>query len=261
LAQERLLLVKKMVSWPEFYRTVAPEEAAQGEVWVEKEGKNCWLVQILREAGEGEPHGRLLRRASDADLRAHRISLQVAEDRRRQAQREARALKLPMRFVAAEQSLKGNFVRLFFVAPQRVDFRELVRRLSQAFQARVELRQIGPRDAAKLVGGIGVCGRVLCCHTFLKDFQPISVRMATEQSLTMAPQRLTGLCGRLRCCLAFEHAQYRSLLEGLPKVGTKVHRGELEGRIVGYNIFREVALVERPDGTRAEIPWEELKKA
>jgi cell fate regulator YaaT (PSP1 superfamily) len=200
-----------------------------------------------------------VRRAEDVDLRSHEEGLKIVADRRRIAQREARKLGLPMKFVAAEQTLHGDFVRLFFTAPQRVDFRKLVKVLSRAFQARVELRQVGPRDAARMVGGIGVCGREVCCATFLPEFKPITLRMAFDQSLVIAPQRLTGICGRLRCCLAFEHPQYREILEGLPKVGKKVRVGELEGRILSYNIFRGAAVIERGDGTRVEVPLEDLR--
>jgi cell fate regulator YaaT (PSP1 superfamily) len=262
LAEAQVVVVRKLVPWPDCRLArveggVSPEE---GEVWVVREVGYLWLGRVTRCVPYGQSSRVVLvRRAEEVDLKAHEEGRKIAEDRRRVAQREAKKLGLPMKFVAVEQSLHGDFIRLFFLAPQRVDFRKLVKLLSRAFQARVELRQVGPRDAARMVGGIGVCGRETCCSLFLHEFKPITLKMAFDQSLVIAPQRLTGACGRLRCCLAFEHAHYRELLVGLPKVGKKVRVGEVEGRVVAYNIFRCAAVIEKGDGTRVEVPWEELK--
>lgn len=262
MATMELITVKKLVPWPDCHlaRVEGEKAPSPGEVWLEREGGRLWLVRVVRcRPLGGESEGVLLRPAGPAELQAHEEGRKIAEDRRRIAQREAGKLGLPMKFVAAEQTLHGDFVRLFFTAPQRVDFRKLVKLLSRAFQARVELRQVGPRDAARMLGGLGVCGRETCCSSYLREFKPITLRMAFDQSLVIAPQRLTGICGRLRCCLAFEHPHYKELLEGLPKVGKKVRAGELEGRVVSYNIFRKTATLERDDGSKVEIPWEEIR--
>ncbi len=262
MAEAPVVAVRKLVPWPDcrLARVEGDASPREGEVWVVREAGYLWLGRVGRCAPSGQDSRLVLvRRAEEVDLRAHEEGRKIAADRLRVAQREAKRLGLPMKFVAAEQSLHGDFIRLFFLAPQRVDFRKLVKLLSRAFQARVELRQVGPRDAARMVGGIGVCGRETCCATFLCEFRPITLKMAFDQSLVIAPQRLTGICGRLRCCLAFEHPHYRELLEGLPKVGKKVRTGEVEGRIVAYNIFRRVAVIEKGDGTRIEVPWEELR--
>jgi len=254
--------VRKLVPWPDCHlaRVEGEREPEPGEVWLEREGGRLWLVRVAHcRPQDGESRCVLLRPAEPTELQAHEEGRKIAEDRRRIAQREAVKLGLPIKFVAAEQTLHGDFIRLFFTAPQRVDFRKLVKLLSRAFQARVELRQVGPRDAARMLGGIGVCGRETCCSLYLREFKPITLKMAFDQSLVIAPQRLTGICGRLRCCLAFEHPHYKELLEGLPKVGKKVRAGEVEGRVVSYNIFRGTATLERPDGSRVEIPWEEIR--
>ncbi len=254
--------VRKLVGWNDCHAARVPEGASPkpGEVWLEEEDGRTWLVEVraCRAPGEGGK-AVLVRPAEEREIHAFQEGQRIAEDRRRIAQREARAMKLPMRFVAAEQSLHGDFIRLFFISPQRVDFRKLVRNLSRAFQARVELRQIGPRDAARMVGGIGVCGRELCCSTFLGEFKSITLKMAFDQSLVIAPQRMTGPCGRLRCCLAYEHPFYRELLRGLPKVGKRVSSGETTGRVVSYNIFTRTAVIEQKDGTKVEVPWDRIR--
>lgn len=262
MAEMEHVTVAKLVPWRTCHAAAVQGDRSPwpGEVWLEREGGHLWLVRVVHcRPISGDGRAVLLRPAEAAELRAHEEGRKIAEDRRMVAQREARKLRLPMKFVAAEQTLHGDFIRLFFTAPQRVDFRRLVRVLSRAFQARVELRQVGPRDAARMLGGIGVCGRETCCSRFLCEFKPITLKMAFDQSLVIAPQRLTGICGRLRCCLAYEHSHYKELLGGLPKVGKKVRAGELEGRVISYNIFRGTATLERSDGTRVEIPWEEIR--
>jgi len=262
VVEMEIVTVKKLVPWPDCHRARVEGERSPsaGEVWLEREGGHLWLARVTGcRPTTGEARAVLLRPAEKTELLAYEEGRKIAEDRRRIAQREAKKLGLPMKFVAAEQTLHGDFIRLFFTAPQRVDFRKLVKNLSRAFQARVELRQVGPRDAARMLGGIGVCGRKTCCSVYLCEFKPITLKMAFDQSLVIAPQRLTGICGRLRCCLAFEHAHYKELLSGLPKVGKKVQAGEVEGRVVSYNIFRGTAILERPDGTRVEIPWEDIR--
>jgi cell fate regulator YaaT (PSP1 superfamily) len=129
-----------------------------------------------------------------------------------------------------------NVVVIYFSAPHRVDFRALVRDLAGKLHARVELRQIGPRDEARLQGGIGPCGRDLCCATFLKDFEPVSVRMAKDQDLPVNPLRIAGACGRLMCCLKYEHPLYQDFHEKAPKIGEVVESPEGTGTVVGHNV-------------------------
>lgn len=125
-------------------------------------------------------------------------------------------LKLPMKLLSAEYNLDGNHLTFFFKAAKRVDFRELVRELTKHFKMRVELRQVGPRDEAKLVGGFGRCGRPLCCTSFLSEFAPVSIKMAKEQNLPLSPMKISGICGRLLCCLTYESKQYHTVKK-LPK--------------------------------------------
>jgi cell fate regulator YaaT (PSP1 superfamily) len=162
-----------------------------------------------------------------------------------------------MRAVLAEYSFDGSRLTVYFVSDeQRVDFRALVRDLARRFRARVHLRQIGPRDQAKLMGGIDRCGRELCCSTWLTEFRPISIRMAKNQSLPLNPSEISGVCGKLLCCLSFEDEQYKDMRTGLPKVGAKLTSAVGKGRVVAVNVLTGTITIEWETGTRVEVDAE-----
>jgi cell fate regulator YaaT (PSP1 superfamily) len=157
---------------------------------------------------------------------------------------------LPMKVVGIDYLDKDNVYTVYFSAPHRVDFRALVRDLARNLRARVELRQIGPRDEARLQGGIGPCGRDLCCATFLKDFEPVSVRMAKDQDLPVNPLRIAGACGRLMCCLKYEHPLYQEFRATAPRVGADVDTPQGAGTVVGHNVPSDSVVVRLNDGGR-----------
>jgi cell fate regulator YaaT (PSP1 superfamily) len=165
---------------------------------------------------------------------------------------------LPIHLVRASCLFDGSKIIFYFTAPGRVDFRELVKDLVQEFRCRIELRQIGVRHRAKMVGGLGVCGQKLCCASFLRDFEPVSVRMAKEQQLSLNPSKISGVCGRLMCCLTYEYAAYQEIKRHLPKLGKRVKLPEGEAKIIRYNLIRQSATLEREDGQEVEIPLAEL---
>ena len=165
---------------------------------------------------------------------------------------------LPMKLLSAEYSLDSRHLTFFFSAEERVDFRELVRELAGRFKVRVELRQVGARDEAKLLGGFGRCGRPLCCASFLSEFTPISIRMAKEQSLPLNPMKISGTCGRLLCCLAYENEQYRSMREQMPRQGQHVATSMGTARVLGTNPLKETVLVELESGVSVELPVAEI---
>ncbi len=167
-------------------------------------------------------------------------------------------LNLPMKLLSAEYNLDGSRLTIFFSAPERVDFRELVRELANRLKVRVELRQVGPRDEAKLIGGFGRCGRPLCCAGFLSEFTPVSIRMAKEQDLPLNPTKISGVCGRLLCCLAYEGEQYRSMKGKLPKKGQRVATPMGVASVVGGNPLRETVLVELESQVTVELPLSEI---
>ena len=150
---------------------------------------------------------------------------------------------LPMKLVDAEYTFDRNKVIFYFTADGRVDFRELVKDLASIFRTRIELRQIGVRDEAKMLGGIGPCGRPLCCSTFLGDFEPVSIKMAKDQNLSLNPTKISGLCGRLMCCLKYENDYYEDVKERLPDVGSIVETPLGDGKVVTVHILEEIVKV------------------
>jgi len=171
------------------------------------------------------------------------------------------AHELPMRAVAAEYSFDGSGLTVYFVTDrQRVDFRRLVRDLAGTLRTRVHLRQVGPRDQAKLVGGIDRCGRELCCSTWLTEFRPISIRMAKNQNLPLNPSEISGVCGKLLCCLAFEDEHYVDMRSGLPKVGAKLTSAAGRGKVVDVNVLTRRITVMWETGTRVEVDADEFRE-
>src|ERR1700723_1180184 len=159
------------------------------------------------------------------------------------ARRLAREHSLPMKIIGVDYVADPNVYTIYFSAPGRVDFRALVRDLAARLRGRVELRQIGPRDEARLQGGIGPCGRDLCCATFLKDFEPVSVRMAKDQDLPVNPMRIAGACGRLMCCLKYEHPLYQEFKKDAPRTGTQVETAGGPGTVIGHNVPSDSVVV------------------
>lgn len=159
------------------------------------------------------------------------------------ARRLIREHGLPMKLIAVDFLSTTNVFVVYFSAPHRVDFRALVRDLAARLRSRVELQQIGPRDEARLQGGIGPCGRDLCCATFLKDFEPVSVRMAKDQDLPVNPMRIAGACGRLMCCLKYEHPLYQDFKKKAPRTGTQVDTPEGPGTVVAHNVPSDSVVV------------------
>lgn len=173
-------------------------------------------------------------------------------------QKRIQARQLPIYLVQVECLFDASKIIFYFTAPGRVDFRELVKDLVQEFRIRIELRQIGVRHRAKMVGGLGICGRDLCCASFLKDFEPVSVRMAKEQQLSLNPSKISGICGRLMCCLVYEYAAYQEIRKHLPRVGKRIMTPEGEGKIIRYNLIRETVTLELEDKREIEMPLAQL---
>lgn len=195
----------------------------------------------------------LVRVATPEDL-AQEEKNRLLEKRALQfCQERVEAHKLPIYLVKVECLFDASKIIFFFTAPGRVDFRELVKDLVQEFRTRIELRQIGVRHRAKMVGGLGICGRGLCCAHFLKDFEPVSVRMAKEQQLSLNPNKISGICGRLMCCLTYEYSSYQELRKSLPKVGKRIQAPEGEGKIIRYNFIRETVTLEMEDRREVEF--------
>ena len=189
--------------------------------------------------------------ATDESLEKAAVSRKARAGARVAARRLIREHDLPMKVVGVDVPGNGEKILIYFTAPHRVDFRALVRDLGATLKCRVELRQLSARDEARLTGGIGSCGRELCCATFLVDFEPVSVRMAKDQDLPLNPLRISGACGRLMCCLKYEHPLYQDFAEKAPAVGDDVETDDGEGVVVGHSVPAESVVVKlTADGRR-----------
>ncbi|MBI5124555.1 MAG: stage 0 sporulation protein, partial [Candidatus Omnitrophica bacterium] len=169
--------------------------------------------------------------------------------------KKIRERHLAMKLIEAEFSFDRSKIMFYFTAEGRVDFRDLVKDLANAFKTRIELKQIGVRDEAKMLGGLGPCGRALCCATYLKDFDPVTMKMAKEQNLPLNPTKISGLCGRLMCCLGYEYKMYKELMKGLPRVGDTVKTEKGQGKIISINAIKRSATVELEDGSLIEMSY------
>lgn len=161
--------------------------------------------------------------------------------------------KLEMKLIDVEYTFDNNKVLFYFTADGRVDFRELVKDLASVFRTRIELRQIGVRDEAKMMGGLGVCGRVLCCNAFLGDFQPVSIKMAKEQGLSLNPTKISGACGRLMCCLKYEQDAYEEIITRVPKEGAIVETPDGQGMVMGISLLKELVKVKLDKGNETDL--------
>ena len=163
--------------------------------------------------------------------------------------------RLAMKLVEAEYSFDRSKIIFYFTAEGRIDFRNLVKDLANIFKARIELKQIGVRDEAKLMGGYGPCGKELCCVKFLKDFEPVTIRMAKDQNLPLNPTKISGLCGRLMCCLSYENKTYKECIKGLPKMGHEIKTEKGKGKVIGLNPLKRTVTVEIEEGKTVEVKF------
>jgi cell fate regulator YaaT (PSP1 superfamily) len=186
-------------------------------------------------------------------------NIRDAETARQTCLKKVEAHALPMKLVDAEYSFDRSKIVFYFTADGRVDFRALVKDLARAFRARIELRQIGVRDESKLLGGIGCCGRVICCQSWLRGFSPINIRMAKDQHLSLNPTKLSGVCGRLLCCLKYEHDSYRELAKGLPGNGTIVKTDRGKGTVIDQDILKRALTVRLDDDRVGRFALDEVE--
>jgi len=198
------------------------------------------LTEDIKEVGEKDivaPLKKILRVADEKDHRQHNENLKKKEKALAFCQEKVDKHKLNMKLIDVEHTFDNSKIIFYFTADGRVDFRELVKDLAGVFKMRIELRQIGVRDEAKLVGGIGTCGKALCCHAWLPEFEPVSIKMAKIQNLSLNPTKISGICGRLMCCLKFENDVYAELRKDMPDVGEHVMTIDGMGVVMESNIL------------------------
>ncbi len=204
----------------------------------------------------------VIRVATEEDARHAEENEKFEKEAYGVCQRKIDEHQLEMKLVGVEQTFDNSKILFYFTANGRVDFRALVKDLASVFHTRIELRQIGVRDEAKMLGGLGPCGRPLCCGTFLGDFQPVSIKMAKEQNLSLNPTKISGVCGRLMCCLKYEQDHYEATRKRMPKLGKEVETPEGFGSVVDLNILKETVTVRIFKGDTSELkifPVDELK--
>lgn len=206
---------------------------------------------LEHKAGEANMR-KILRKADNKDIKQIDENKAKAKDAQKECLRKISDYKLEMKLVDCEYSFDRSKIIFYFTAEARVDFRDLVKELAKILKARIELRQIGVRDEAKFLGGFGVCGRELCCAAFLKDFEPVMIKMAKEQGLPLNPPKISGLCGRLMCCLSYEYQTYIDLSKGLPKEGDFLDFSEGKGKVVSVNKLKRCCMLEFDDGSQVK---------
>ena len=203
---------------------------------------------------------KIIRLADEKDMERGRRNLYQEREAKRICLSKIQEHNLSMKLIGVESFFDGSKILFNFVSEGRVDFRALVKDLASAFKTRIEMRQVGVRNEAKMIGGIGNCGREFCCCSFLKDFEPVSVKMAKEQNLALNPQKISGACGRLMCCLAYEIDTYTELKKDLPKVGKRVVTPQGPGKVVQQNVIYRKVRVALEDGKEIEAGLEEIRE-
>jgi cell fate regulator YaaT (PSP1 superfamily) len=200
--------------------------------------------------------GKVLRLASDGDLRQVVDNEIKSSEALKTCKLKIDENKMDMQLVQAEYSYDATKILIYFTAEGRVDFRNLVKDLAKILRVRIELKQIGVRDKAKIVGGYGVCGRELCCSSYMKAFHPLSIKMVKDQGLPLNPQKISGVCGRVKCCMAYEYQVYREYSKSLPKVGAKISTPEGEkGRVIGMDILKHYVTVDLGEGKMIKVEY------
>lgn len=189
------------------------------------------------------PLKKVIRIATEEDIEHHEENIRKEKEAIDICLQKIKEHNLEMKLIDVEYTFDNNKILFYFTADGRIDFRELVKDLAAIFKTRIELRQIGVRDETKMMGGIGICGRVLCCKGFLCEFQPVSIKMAKEQGLSLNPTKISGCCGRLMCCLKYEHEAYEEVIKKMPKVGALVSTPEGQGTVTETNLLKETVKI------------------
>lgn len=213
-------------------------------------------TEAILDADVGEePLKRVVRKANPWDMHQIEKNKKKIREVMETCSKKIHERKLSMKLIEGEFSFDRSKIIFYFTAEGRIDFRDLVKDLANVFKSRIELKQIGVRDEAKMLGGLGPCGRALCCATHLKDFDPVTVKMAKEQNLPLNPTKISGLCGRLMCCLGYEYKTYKELMKGMPREGDQLKTEKGPGKVVSVNAIKRSVTVELEDGSLVEVSY------
>jgi len=212
-----------------------------------------------KKASRGKALKKVYRIASEADRHRRLKNIELEDRAYKFCQACIKKSGLKMNLFSVESTFDASRSTFFFTADGRVDFRELVKKLVKEFRVRIEMRQVGIRNQAKMCGGIGRCGREICCSAFIEKFDPVSIKMAKQQGLSLNPTKISGQCGRLMCCLTYENKTYAKLREGFPKIGKHVHFKGEKGKVIRHNVLGRRLSLRLENGSEVEMDMAELK--
>ena len=209
--------------------------------------------------GEPEIAGKVVRVATPSDLMQHQENVKLEKEAAVTCKEKIQDHELPMKLVLVEYLFDRSKLKFYFTSETRVDFRELVRDLAYVFKTRIELRQIGVRDESKILGGFGICGRPFCCASFIRNFDPITIKMAKEQNLALNPTKISGCCGRLMCCLAYEYDFYHGCRNEYPKLGSRVEYDKSDWIVESVNMIKRSLFI-RNENTLIEVNLDDVSR-
>ena len=265
MEENKVLLVNVLVLAMEksFYFLTEDSSLEKDDLIVVETTRGIELGKVIeepieREIKENEEYPHVLKKGEPEDLKAYQINKEKALETISFVQEESNKLSLDMKIISAEYMLDGTKIIIYYLSDNRVDFRELLKVLANELKCRIELRQIGTRDKAKMIGGIGICGLKLCCATFLNEFDGISITMAKNQMLALKIPKLSGHCGKLICCLKYENDAYTELQKDLPRIGSKVKYNDEIFKITSMNVITKIIRLENRDNILS-VPYEEIK--
>jgi cell fate regulator YaaT (PSP1 superfamily) len=234
--------------------TVVVESGHNQELGIVASNK---IINFIKK--ESQSYSRVMRTANENDLQAQERREAVERRAKNLCNEKIDELKLPMNLSRVVHLPAGNKTMFFFTAEGRVDFRQLIKELASNLHHRIEMKQVGVRDEARAIGGNGVCGESLCCSTFLDEFTPVTIRMAKDQGLALNPSKISGVCGRLMCCLQYEHGTYKELIRALPKPGNKIETPDGPGKVLKNEILEQNIVVRLDDESVMTYSLDELK--
>jgi cell fate regulator YaaT (PSP1 superfamily) len=219
----------------------------------------CTEPQNRAPEAPNRPLKKVFRLATREEVERYEKGCELEEKVYNYCYQKVKEKSLPMTLVSAERRFDGSKIVVYFTADGRVDFRELVKDLVRKFRTRIEMRQIGVRHQAKMVGGLGCCGRPLCCASFLNAFAPVTIKMAKEQNLSLNPAKISGMCGRLMCCLTYEHEYYEKIKKNLVRIGKQVTTEQGEGKVIRQNVLKETLIISLESGEEVEVKADEIQ--
>lgn len=241
----------------------AIDDIKTGDFIVSELDKGTCLGTVISEPADTTKEGlkKIGRKATEQEVKDHYALKEKEQYSFDFCKKKIQEMALPMKLLSTEYLFGGTKLLFYFISENRVDFRELVKELAKEFKIRIELRQVGVRDEAKIIGGLGNCGNTICCRKFLNNFSIVSIKMVKEQSLALNPSKISGICGRLMCCLAYEYETYVSCKKNFPKIGKRVKTPQGEGKVVKHNALASTISVQLDDGKEITLPVKDVSAA